>query len=83
MNTSTVIRADKLNAAPAPAISIKTRASGAWRRFTRSMFAEPMVGNPLHEAWSADGEPLERMTPEQMAKSSASRYLVVPHNRGR
>ena len=83
MNTSTVIRFGKVPVAPATRVSIQTRGSDLWHSFTRKLFGEPVLGNPLHEAWSADGEPLDRMTPEQLAKSSASRYLVVPHNRGR
>ncbi len=53
-----------------------------WRR-TRVLFRTQVLGNPLHEAWNADGEPLERMTPSELAKSSASRHIVVPHSRGR
>ncbi len=83
MNTSTVIRAGKLNIAPIQAISIKVRALGAWRRFTHHLFAEQVVGNPLHEAWTDGSEPRERMTPSELAKSSSTRYLVVPHSRGR
>jgi hypothetical protein len=83
MNTSNVIRSVKLNSPTAPTASIKSRATSAWRNLARSLFTEQMVGNPLHEAWTASGEPLERMCPDELAKSHVSRYLVVPHSRGR
>ena len=59
--------------------------SSAWRALARRLFAwqAHMVGNPLYEAWTADGEPLERMTPTELAKSSMSRHLIVPHSRSR
>jgi hypothetical protein len=54
-----------------------------WRRTSCKLFGEPVYGNPLHEAWSADGEPLERLTPDQHAKSATSRRVIVPHSRSR
>jgi hypothetical protein len=83
MNTSNVIRTNQVNAAPAPSVSLMSRVANMRRRITRSLFADDVVGNPLHEAWTADGQPLERMTPEQLAKSCASRHIVVPHSQGR
>jgi hypothetical protein len=82
MNTSSVIRV-KVKTANAPQDSSGMGVLGAWRKFTRSLFAEPVVGNPLHEAWTANGEPLDRMSPDELAKSCASHYLVVPHSRSR
>lgn len=82
MNTSNAIRV-KSRAPDAPHNLTGARLLGVWRAFAHRLFAADVVGNPSHEAWTADGEPLERMTPEQLAKSCASRHIVVPHNRGR
>lgn len=82
MNISNVIRVD-LRAPKAPHRAADARIIVAWRAFTRSLFAESIVGNPLHEAWTADGEPLERMSPGELAKSSATHHLIVPHSGGR
>ncbi|BCX05499.1 MAG: hypothetical protein KatS3mg053_3437 [Candidatus Roseilinea sp.] len=86
MNTTNVIRAGELKTVPAPSISIKSRIAVAWRAITRklcALSADDVAGNPLHEAWTADGEPLDRMTPTELARSRTSRHLVVPHSRGR
>lgn len=64
-------------------ISIGAGIAHMWHALIHRLFPIRVVGNPLYEAWTADGEPLERMTPEQVAKSCASRYVVVPHSRGR
>ena len=64
-------------------MAVRVRMSHLWRAFIRRTFPVQVVGNPLHEAWSADGEPLERMRPEQLAKTNPTRYLIVPHSRGR
>ncbi|NJM40614.1 MAG: hypothetical protein HC853_07505 [Anaerolineae bacterium] len=48
----------------------------------RKLLPAPVLGNPLHEAWSADGEPLERMTPSELAKSNAARYPITLRARG-
>jgi hypothetical protein len=45
--------------------------------------ADRIYGNPLHEAWHADGEPLDRQTPAQSARATSSRFIIVPHGRGR
>lgn len=86
MNTTNLIRAGELDVAPAPSISIKSRIAVAGRAFARKLCAlstDDVAGNPLHEAWTADGEPLERMTPSELARASTSRHLIVPHSRGR
>jgi hypothetical protein len=57
--------------------------SNIWRAVNRKLFPVQVVGNPLHEAWTVEGEPIERMTPQAMAKASTSQHLVLPHNRGR
>lgn len=54
-----------------------------WRRIAHALVGEPVYGNPLHEAWSADGEPLERLTPQQLAGAARVREVIVPHNRSR
>jgi hypothetical protein len=77
-----VIRLPKLNTPLALLVSIRSHANAAKRRALRKLFGPPVLGNPLHEAWSVDGEPLERMTPDQLAKKSPTRYLIAPHNRG-
>lgn len=82
MNISNAIRV-KPRAPDAPHNSAGARLLGAWRAFAQRVFAEDVVGNPLHEAWTADGEPLERVTPGELARSGTSRHLVVPHSRGR
>jgi hypothetical protein len=88
MNMSTIKRRSALSIPSSRAAQI-AQASGAPSRGSRvrralaGLFAAPIVGNPLHEAWTADGEPLERVSPDAMAKSRASRHLIVPHNRGR
>jgi hypothetical protein len=82
MNTTNVIRV-KSRASEAAQSAIGSRAASVWRKLTRRLFAESVVGNPLHEAWTADGEPLERMSPDEMAKSRAMHHLVVPHSRSR
>jgi len=55
----------------------------AWRKVIRKRFSEPVRGNPLHEAWTADGEPLERLTPSELAQSNPTWLFIVPHNRSR
>jgi hypothetical protein len=66
---------------PAMSLSIQTTTARIGRAIKRRM-ADDVVGNPLHEAWSADGEPVERISPEENAKRGDSR-LVVPHSRSR
>jgi hypothetical protein len=86
MSTTNIIRAVTPAAPQASTVSIKLRISATRRAFTRrlcKLFAGDVVGNPLHEAWTADGEPLERMTPADSVKSCTSRHLIVPHSRGR
>jgi hypothetical protein len=51
-------------------------------RWLRGLLPAPVLGNLLHEAWSADGEPLERMTPKALAKSGATRYFITLPARG-
>ena len=46
------------------------------------IIGSPLLGNPLHEAWTADGEPLERLSPAEVAQACTSRYLIMPPNRG-
>ncbi len=67
----------------------------AWLRLLRQMGAviqalrlpllsEPQIyGDPRYEAWTADGEPIERVSPAQAANDQQSRYLIVPHGRSR
>lgn len=82
MNISNVIHLN-FRALKAPQRAAGARIIAAWRMFSRRLFAESVVGNPLHEAWTAGGEPLERITPSELAKSGAARHLVVPHSRSR
>jgi hypothetical protein len=82
MNLSNVIRVN-LRVPKAPQHAVDARILVAWRTFSRGLFAESVVGNPLHEAWTADGEPLERTSPDEMAKSCSARHLIVPHSRSR
>jgi hypothetical protein len=46
---------------------------------------DEIFGDPLYEAWTADGEPLDRITAQQLAQSqpspSSSRHWIVPHGR--
>jgi hypothetical protein len=42
-----------------------------------------IYGDPRYEAWTADGEPLDRMTPQEYAQLQPSRHLIVPHGRAR
>ena len=82
MNISISVRA-KTFASHALRISIRESATDVLRHITRTLFRAQVLGNPLHEAWTADGEPLERMTPVDLAKQCTSRTLIVPHSRGR
>lgn len=66
------------------ASSNSSKPANGFKRKLKGFFADHSVlGNPLHEAWSADGEPLERMNPNEVSKRNASRHIVVPHNRSR
>jgi hypothetical protein len=56
--------------------------ANAWQVRLRKLLPAQVLGNPLHEAWSADGEPLERMTPNELAKSNAARYPITLRARG-
>jgi hypothetical protein len=82
MNISNFVRPN-LRIPKAPPRAADARIIVAWRTFTRKLLSESVVGNPLHEAWTADGKPLERVSPAEQAKSCASRHVVVPHSRGR
>ena len=63
-------------------ISIAQRFASAWHTWLHGLLPAPVLGNPLHEAWSADGEPLERMTPDALAKCGGARYLIALPARG-
>ncbi len=83
MNPLSVIPLSKRTSAFAPVVSLKMRLSKSWQAFAGQRFAKTIVGNPLHEAWTVTGEPLERMSHDELVKSYPSRYLIIPHGRGR
>lgn len=72
----------RLHGLPAVRHHIQKRVSWVKAR-VKARFADDVVGNLLHEAWRADGEPLERISHQAFAKRNRSRYLIVPHNRSR
>jgi hypothetical protein len=65
-------------------VTLLMRMAGALRtRRLQARRRNVIYGNPLHEAWDADGEPLDRETPAQHARHVSSRYLVTPHGLSR
>ena len=83
MNKLSVIPLSKRTSASAPVASLKTHLAKVWHTIVGDMFAETIVGNPLYEAWTVSGEPLERMSHSELVKTYPSRYLIIPHSRGR
>jgi|GEM_PF-5498963 len=44
-----------------------------WTRLWHTLhirFDDPVRGNPLHEAWDQHGDPLPRISPEELAHAS-------------
>jgi hypothetical protein len=68
MNTPSLVSRNVLRGTPAQSPSITSLGSRLRQAVTR-LFADSVVGNPLHEAWTADGEPLERVSPAELAAS--------------
>ena len=76
------IRSPKLHRTLDVLTQFRARILVARRVALRKLFGSPLPGNPLHEAWTADGEPLERLSPAEVAQACTSRYLIMPPNRG-
>lgn len=78
MDAQALTRERRLLAMPRM-IAISSRVLRAIAR----LFADPVVGNPLHEAWTADGEPIERLSPATCARSRQSRFAVTINGHSR
>jgi hypothetical protein len=64
---------------PAPfvlRISVRSKLVNIWHQLARQLSSERVYGDPLHEAWDADGEPLPRQ-PVRKPAPDPWRYHIV------